>query len=46
MVDEISLLGYREFAALFPDCEIRRERVLGWTKSYMAVRRQGGRGRA
>jgi Methyltransferase domain len=38
MVDAISLLGYREFAALFPDCEIRRERFLGWTKSYVAVR--------
>jgi Methyltransferase domain len=38
MVDAISLLGYREFAALFPDCEIRRERFLGATKSYVAVR--------
>jgi Methyltransferase domain len=45
MVDAISLLGYREFAALFPDCEIRRERVLGFTKSYIAVRHAGG-GRA
>jgi SAM-dependent methyltransferase len=44
MVDTIQLLGYREFAALFPDCEIRRERFLGWTKSYVAVRRaEGGR---
>jgi SAM-dependent methyltransferase len=38
VVDGISLLGFREFAALFPDCEIRRERVLGLTKSYIAVR--------
>jgi len=38
IVDEIRLLTYREFAALFPDCEIQRERFLGWTKSYVAVR--------
>lgn len=38
VVDEIRLLTYREFAALFPDCEIQRERFLGWTKSYVAVR--------
>jgi methyltransferase family protein len=38
MVDGTRLLSYREFAALFPDCEIRRERFLGWTKSYVAVR--------
>ena len=44
MVDGTRLLGYREFAALFPDCEIRRERFLGWTKSYVAVRHaEGGR---
>jgi hypothetical protein len=39
MVDQTRLLRFREFAALFPDCEIRRERFLGWTKSYLAVRR-------
>jgi hypothetical protein len=44
MVDDTHLLSYREFATLFPDCEIRRERFLGWTKSYVAVRRpEGGR---
>ena len=32
------LLGFAEFAALFPDCEIRRERFLGLTKAYVAVR--------
>jgi hypothetical protein len=32
------LLGYREMRELFPDCEIRRERFLGLTKSYVAVR--------
>ena len=39
MVDGTRLLCYREFAALFPDCQIRRERFLGWTKSFVAVRR-------
>lgn len=33
------LLGAGEMAELFPDCEIRRERFLGLTKSYVAVRR-------
>ena len=27
--------------ALFPDCELRRERFFGLTKSYVAVRRAG-----
>jgi SAM-dependent methyltransferase len=35
---ETRLLTYREMRALFPDCEIRRERVLFLTKSYVAVR--------
>jgi methyltransferase family protein len=38
-VDEYRLLDYREMRELFPDCEIRRERFLGLTKSYVAVRR-------
>jgi hypothetical protein len=33
------LLDAGEMARLFPDCEIRRERFLGLTKSYVAVRR-------
>jgi len=37
-LDEVRLLTYAEMRELFPDCEIRRERVLGWTKSYVAVR--------
>lgn len=37
-VDEIRLLGYREMVELFPDCEILRERFMGMTKSYIAVR--------
>ena len=35
---ETRLLTYREMRALFPDCEIRRERVIFLTKSYVAVR--------
>jgi hypothetical protein len=35
---ETRLLGLREMRELFPDCEIRRERFLGWTKAYVAVR--------
>jgi len=31
-------LDHQEMQALFPDCEIRRERFLGLTKSYVAVR--------
>jgi hypothetical protein len=37
-LDEVRLLTYREMRELFPDCRILRERVLGWTKSYIAVR--------
>jgi hypothetical protein len=35
---ETRLLTHAEMRALFPDCEIRRERLLVWTKSYVAVR--------
>jgi hypothetical protein len=35
---ETRLLDGREMQRLFPDCEIRRERVLGLTKAYVAVR--------
>ena len=38
LVEEYRLLTYREVKELFPDCEIRRERFLGLTKSYVAVR--------
>jgi SAM-dependent methyltransferase len=38
LVDECRLLNYDEMKTLFPDCEIRRERVLGLTKSYVALR--------
>jgi hypothetical protein len=35
---ELRLLSFRELQALFPDCEIHREKWLGLTKSFMAVR--------
>jgi predicted SAM-dependent methyltransferase len=38
IVDEVRLLTYREIELLFPDCQILRERLLGFTKSYIAVR--------
>ena len=38
IVDEVRLLTHREMKQLFPDCIILKERVLGLTKSYVAVR--------
>jgi hypothetical protein len=38
LLDEIRLLTASEMLKLFPDCKIYRERVLGWTKSYIAIR--------
>jgi len=38
IVDEVRLLTYREVQQLFPDCRILKERFLGLTKSYIAVR--------
>jgi hypothetical protein len=38
IVDEVRLLTYSEMKQLFPDCVILKERVLGLTKSYIAVR--------
>jgi hypothetical protein len=38
MISEIRLLTYREMKELFPDCLVLKERVLGITKSYVAVR--------
>jgi SAM-dependent methyltransferase len=37
--EEITLLSARSLRRLFPDAEIHRERVMGLTKSLMAVRR-------
>jgi ubiquinone/menaquinone biosynthesis C-methylase UbiE len=39
LLDEYRLLSYRELRELFPDAEIRRERFMLLTKSYVAVRR-------
>lgn len=38
-VDATRLLSRREMQRLFPDCEILTERVLGWPKAHIAVRR-------
>jgi hypothetical protein len=40
---EVRLLNYREMTELFPDCEIHRERFIGLTKSYIAVRQASRR---
>lgn len=34
----LRLLNYSEMRQLFPDCTIRRERFLGMTKAYIAIR--------
>jgi hypothetical protein len=39
LLDEYRLLSYGELRDLFPDAEIRRERFMLLTKSYVAVRR-------
>ena len=38
MLSDIRLLTHREMKLLFPDCVILKERVLGLTKSYIAIR--------
>lgn len=38
MLSDIRLLTFREMKRLFPGCRILKERVLGLTKSYVAVR--------
>jgi hypothetical protein len=38
---ETRLLNYAEMREFFPDCTIRRERFLGITKAYIAVREYG-----
>jgi hypothetical protein len=37
-LEEVRLLSYSEMKKLFPDCEIRREKFMGFTKSYIAIR--------
>ncbi len=38
LISEVRLLTLQEMKQLFPDCRILKERVLGLTKSYIAVR--------
>jgi hypothetical protein len=38
LISEVRLLTLREMKQLFPDCLILKERALGLTKSYIAVR--------
>jgi hypothetical protein len=38
LADELRLLTFREMKQLFPDCEIYREKWLGLTKSFIAIR--------
>lgn len=37
-IEEIRLLNFGEMKALFPDCQIRKEKFLFMTKAYIAVR--------
>ena len=40
VIDEINLLTFQQLQSLFPDCNIRKERILGLaTKSFIAVRK-------
>lgn len=38
LFDQVRLLSHREMQTLFPDCDILREKLLGLTKSFVAVR--------
>ena len=44
MLGGLHLLDAATFRDLFPDCEIRRERFLGFTKAFVAVRIETGKG--
>jgi SAM-dependent methyltransferase len=44
-IDEVRLLTRSEMEELFPDCDVRSERFLGMTKSFVAVRGARGPGR-
>jgi len=39
-IDEVSLVSMRDMRTLFPDAEIYRERVCGFTKSLIAMKRK------
>jgi hypothetical protein len=36
---EVRLLSFQEMRALFPDCIVKKEKFLGLTKAFIAVRR-------
>lgn len=38
-LEEVRLLNLKEMQELFPDCAIRKEKFMGLTKAYIAVRR-------
>jgi hypothetical protein len=38
LFDQVRLLSHREMQTFFPDCDILREKLLGLTKSFVAVR--------
>jgi len=39
ILDSTQLIDGRQFAILYPDAEISRERLMGLTKSVIAIRR-------
>jgi len=39
LLNEVRLLSYKEFKDLFPDCKIYKEKFMGFTKSFIAVRK-------
>jgi hypothetical protein len=43
IVDDVRLIGARQFRALFPDANIVYERILGLNKSLIAIRRPGSK---
>jgi len=39
LLDEVRLLSYKEFKDLFPDCKIYKEKFMGFSKSFIAIRK-------
>jgi len=38
-LNEVRLLSYKEFKDLFPDCKIYKEKFMGFSKSFIAIRK-------